>query len=754
MRLLILVPILLLISCAPKEEPESKAEVEKYDTTIRWTSFGIPHVEANDWESLGFGFSYAVAADAICVLAEEVVTVNGERSKYFGDENEENVNKDAFHKALLDEESIVFHQSRSDEKMRGMNAGYIAGYNHYLDVNAGKLPEKCNNKPWVRHITSDDVSRIAIGVGIRYGLGRVTKEIANAKPVIDAAGLQPLPRLIPDASVIGSNAYGIGGDLTENGKAILLGNPHYPWSGPSRFHLAHITIPGELDIMGAGLYTTTSVALGFTRHVAWTHTVSTALRFTFYQLDLNPDDPMVYQYGDETREIKPVKVTVDKLVDGKLTPVEKTIYLSHFGPVVQSEEFPWDNRHAYAIRDVNYENNRSTLQYADMAKATSVDELAQALGNHQGVSFVNTIAADRHGDAFYGDLSSVPNVDKDMLERCKREIEGELNQRLVILNGSDPSCEWKVDPNAAAPGIIPPNEQPSLKTRQYVSNSNDSHWLSNPNERLEGYSPIIGNESGPRSLRTRAGLVFIQEILDSQQKFSSQTVQNIMFNHRNHGAELFLDDVLKVCDNHENLSEACGILSKWDRRHDISSRGAQIYTELWGKLANTPNLYRVPFDADDPVNTPAGINIGDPEISKAVASAIEGAIEILAEAEIPIDAPWGEVHFTERNGEKIGIPGGIGRMGMFSNIFAPRSKGGYTPIVAGNSFIQVATWNEAGDPVVKGILTYSQSQEPESPHYADQTRLYSRSEWIDLPFTDEQIKADLKKTLHLSVPKS
>ena len=750
MRTPLLISLLLVASCAPTKE---STHVEKYDTTIRWTSFGIPHIKANDWESLGFGFSYAVATDAVCVLAEEVVTVNGERSKFFGDKNDKNIYRDAFHKALLDEKNPAYHQERSDEKMNDMLDGYVAGYNHYIDVNAGKLPEKCNNKPWVRHITRKDISKIAIGIGIRYGLGRVTKEIASAKPQLDMADLHPLPELIPAASLIGSNAYGIGGDLTDTGKAILLGNPHYPWSGPSRFHMAHVTIPGEIDIMGVGLYTTAFIAIGFTRDIAWTHTVSTALRFTFYQLDLKPDNPMVYEYGDESRDITSIKVVVDKLEDGKLVPVEKTIFLSHFGPIVQSAELPWDAQHAYAIRDVNYENNRSTLQYIDLAKATSVDELFQTLASHQGVFFVNTIAVDRHGNAFYGDVSSVPNVDSDMLKRCKREIKGTLNQRLVILNGSDPTCEWKNDENAAAPGIIPPDQQPSLTTRQYVTNSNDSHWLSNPNERLEGYSPIIGNESGPRSLRTRAGLVFIQEILDKQQKFSSQTVQDIMFNHRNHGAELFLDDILKACGDIDDLAEACGILGKWDRRHDISSRGAQIYTEFWGKLARTPNLYRTPFDESDPVNTPTGINIDDPEVAKAVVTALTGAVKLLGESEIPLEAPWGEVHFAERNGEKIGIPGGIGGMGMFSNIYAPRKKGGYTPIVAGNSFIQVATWNDDGDPVVKGILTYSQSQDPESAHYADQTRLYSKSEWIDLPFTDEEIKADLKKTLHLNIPK-
>ena len=37
-------------------------------------------------------------------------------------------------------------------------------------------------------------------------------------------------------------------------------------------------------------------------------------------------------------------------------------------------------------------------------------------------------------------------------------------------------------------------------------------------------------------------------------------------------------------------------------------------------------------------------------------------------------------------------------------------------------------------PDVRTILTYSQSTSPESPWFADQTRMFSRKEWVDVPF--------------------
>ncbi|EPN50207.1 penicillin amidase family protein, partial [Pseudomonas syringae pv. actinidiae ICMP 18807] len=51
---------------------------------IRRTGFGVPHIVADDERGLGYGIGYAYAQDNLCLLANEIVTVNGERSRYLG----------------------------------------------------------------------------------------------------------------------------------------------------------------------------------------------------------------------------------------------------------------------------------------------------------------------------------------------------------------------------------------------------------------------------------------------------------------------------------------------------------------------------------------------------------------------------------------------------------------------------------------------------------------------------------------------
>jgi acyl-homoserine-lactone acylase len=88
---------------------------------------------------------------------------------------------------------------------------------------------------------------------------------------------------------------------------------------------------------------------------------------------------------------------------------------------------------------------------------------------------------------------------------------------------------------------------------------------------------------------------------------------------------------------------------------------------------------------------------------------------------------------------------------MFSVMAAKLTpEKGYTPIITGNSWMQVVTWDDAGKVDARGILAYSQSEEADSPYNADQTQLYSRGQWLKLPFSEGEIAADPQlRTLQL-----
>jgi acyl-homoserine-lactone acylase len=66
---------------------------------------------------------------------------------------------------------------------------------------------------------------------------------------------------------------------------------------------------------------------------------------------------------------------------------------------------------------------------------------------------------------------------------------------------------------------------------------------------------------------------------------------------------------------------------------------------------------------------------------------------------------------------------------------------GYAPIAYGSSYIHTVTFTESG-PDARALITYSESTDPESPHYADVTKLFSRSGWVKMPFAEGDIRRD------------
>jgi acyl-homoserine-lactone acylase len=762
-RLLAGAAALMLAACS--ESPLSgsapaltESSDSRYDVQIRWTSYGIPHVKADDWASLGYGFAYATAHDAICTIARDVLMVNGELAVNFG-EQDGNFASDVFHRSVLDDSMIARYRAGQSTQALAFAEAYVDGYNRYLRDHAADLPPDCAGADWVRPLTELDVDKLSVGVGIRYGLGLFLREMANAAPPGEAVAL--LDSDFTAESGIGSNAVAMGRDVTASGRGMLLGNPHYPWQGSSRFHMIHTTIPGELDVMGVSLYTTNRIAIGFNHDVAWTHTVSTGMRSTLYRLELDPADPTRYRYGDDYRDMQRVNIEVPvRNVEGGITTRNHQVFMSHYGPLVVSNQLPWTATSAFAIRDVNLFNDRQAHTYDALHLARNMDDVEAAL-SEQGVSWVNTIAADRDGTAFYADISVVPNVDGELIGRCRVPVEG-VPSRVVLLDGADPACEWYESATSKIPGAMPADSMPRIRRNDYVHNANDSYWLSTPRAPLEGYSPIIGNELAEVSLRTRAGLVFIEEALAAGDTMRPEHLQQMLFSHRHFGAELFLDQVLGICAAvtapvlHEgqavDLSSACAVLSAWDRREDINSRGAHVWREFWRRAARIPDRYQVPFDVNDPMHTPRDLAVDNAAVRDALLQALAAAQTFFEQRSIALDAPLGELQFEPRGDERIAIPGGEGGAGMWSVITAPfnEAANAYSPIIHGNSYMQVISWDDNGRVDARAILSYSQSEDPRSPHFADQTRLYAQSQWVKLPFYEEDILADPQlRTLRL-----
>jgi acyl-homoserine-lactone acylase len=112
------------------------------------------------------------------------------------------------------------------------------------------------------------------------------------------------------------------------------------------------------------------------------------------------------------------------------------------------------------------------------------------------------------------------------------------------------------------------------------------------------------------------------------------------------------------------------------------------------------------------------------------------------------------VQGVHRNGQFIPLPGGpADPNGEFNAMLDNYDVGpdfvagkGFPEVNMGSSFIQAVSWNNGACPVGGTVLTYSQSDDPENPHYADQTRLFSQQRWVPDRFCTASVLQDTKRT--------
>ncbi|MFD7095027.1 penicillin acylase family protein [Streptomyces xanthophaeus] len=768
------------------EAEAASASAGRLSAVVRYTEHGIPHILAKDYAGLGFGTGWAQAADQVCVLADGFVTVAGERSRWFGPDAApdgslssatKNLSSDLYFKGVREAGTVekllaAPAPAGPSGKVKELMRGWAAGYNAWLAQNPVTDPA-CKGAGWVRPVTAADVAARGFAVSVLGGQGRGIDGITAARPPGPAAApgspAAPQPETDPAAAAeaareffdttrydMGSNAVAFAGSTTKSGSGLLLGNPHYPWHGGRRFWQSHQTIPGELNVSGGSLLGTTVVNIGFNEKVAWSHTVSTGTPLNLHQLALDPADPTAYLVDGKPEKMTPRTVTVP--VPGG-DPVTRTQWWTRYGPVVTALgaglPLPWTAGTAYALNDPNAANLRGSDTALAMGRSRSVAGIQEALRRTQGLPWVNTVAADSAGGTLFTQSQVLPRITDELAARCSTPL-GRATypaSGLAVLDGSRADCAPGSDPDAVQPGVFGPGKAPTLRDAPYAENSNDSAWLANAQQPLTGYERVWGNEGTPRSLRTR-GAVEDVAAMAAKGRLTVADLQAQQFADRAPAGDLAAADAAAACaalpggtatagdGSAVDVSAACAVLAGWDRTADADSRGALLFDRFWRKLtASTPakDLWLVPFSAADPVGTPRTLNRAAPGVARALADTV---VELRA-AGIALDAPLGEHQFVVRGGKKLPVGGGTEALGVWNKIEAQwnAAAGGYAEVVHGSSHVQAVGWDGSRCPVARTLLTFSQSSNPNSPFYADQTGLFSQERWVTSRFCERDILA-------------
>jgi acyl-homoserine-lactone acylase len=767
----------------------------RYEATVVKTEYGIPHITADSWGALGFGEAYMAAEDHVCNMALALVQSRGESAAVFGPgPRNRNVSRDIVVKALGIPDRAGEALAAQEPQIKEWIEGYTAGYNQFVNERAGKFGSWCDEATWVRPVTATEF--MAQYVTLVYTLPRIAGAITAAAPPAPQAETSPAIAALEVAPPLGdtltemklrdmgSNAWAIASERSENGKGLLLANPHYPWYGIARFWEKHLTIPGVYDAYGAGLIGAPGVAIGFNEAVGWSHTVSNSKRTVIYQLTLNPDNPLQYRWENGWRDLSSVEVSVSVKTPDGLGDKTHAVWFSHHGPLMALPGLTDDPFTVFAVRDANEANLHTFAQWQAMGSATSMDEFIDAHRSYNAMPWVNTIAASADGRAVYIDNSNVGALSEEAILSWHNTLKAVpklqylyLARGLVILDGSQQSNEW-LETSSPVPHTEPFERRPLIESDQYVFNSNDSYWLSDPDKPAAALSPLYGPTMTPRSVRTRMNIALLRANspyghAGDDRKLNRDEMQTALFSNESLTADMLLPELLDACETNPersietdtiDLTEACKVLAAWDRRFNSESRGAVLFREWITKYPADEtylgsSLFQQPFNPMEAATTPSGLANADLALDR-----LARAVRLLDNEGIGLDTALGNLQIGHRYGRQYPIHGGnrhegianlqmstsIGNnptetpiftgSGEFAGDSDSLSKSGYN-VVHGSSFIMTLGWSDVG-PEAEAILSYSQSGDPESPHFDDQTQLYAEKSWRPVRFTPTDIETN------------
>ena len=229
-----------------------------------------------------------------------------------------------------------------------------------------------------------------------------------------------------------------------------------------------------------------------------------------------------------------------------------------------------------------------------------------------------------------------------------------------------------------------------------------------------------------------------------------------------------------------DLTEACATLASWGGTVRLDDPGAALWREFigsgvftWDDTVEAGQLFGTPFDASDPVYTPRDLAPAPASGEDPVLQALAHAAWLLGSAGFAVDTPYRDAQYQIRGDEHLPVPGGTFWEGVIE--IASFDAGGNGTLIPepdygeelnplthlradgyamndGNSFVLAVELGATG-PQARAIMTYSESEDPASPHFADQTRLYGEETLRAVRFEEADILADpALEELHLSLP--
>lgn len=684
-------------------------------TEIIRDQWGIPHVYGKTDADAVFGMVYAQCEDDFTRVESNYINAMGRMAEVKGVSH---VYHDLRMKLFIDEDIVKEEFKKSPTWLQELMVAWADGINFYLHSNSEVKPLLITKfEPWMALTFSEG----SIGGDIEtIALNPLRSFYEKGEP--SAIALEERDFEIEPK---GSNGFAIAPQLTQNGNALLLINPHTSFYFRPEMHM--VSEEG-LNAYGAVTWGQFFIYQGFNEYNGWIHTSSKADAIDHYAFTVEEKEGKYhYRFGGDWRPLKEKTITL-KYKDGDGFSEKKIVaYYSHHGPVIREENGKW-----IAI-SLMVERVKALTQSYTRTKTKNHQEFRSTMDLKTNSSN-NTVYADRDGNIAYYHGNFIPKRNPDFDWRN-------------TVDGSNPDTDWQ--------GLH------SLDEMIFIFNPRNG-WIQNCNSTpftaAGRFSPKKENYPAYMAwdLENARGLNAVR-VLEDQKDLTLESLITTAYEPTLMAFKPLVPSLVKAFENLPDtdlrkilLLQPLGVLASWDLKTGVESVGTTLGV-FWANqlMADARDLER-PWDAYI-------FDFLAKETSDAMKiAAFEKALERLKSDFGTWEMPWGEVNRFQRiSGEieprfddtQASFPVGMnssmwGSLAAYGSRPYPNTKKWYGNV--GNSFVAVVEFGEKVK--AKSLLAGGQSGNPDSPHFKDQAEMYAQGKFKDVSFYREDVVKNTKRT--------
>ncbi|MGD2182586.1 acylase [Lusitaniella coriacea] len=641
-------------------------------TEILWDTWGVPHIFATNAPELFQAFGWAQMESHGDLLLHLYGQARGRAAEYWGEE--ELASDEQVWRMGIPDRAQKWYDAQNSE-IRSYLDAFAQGINSYAAEHPNKISDPLKV---VLPVTGTDI------------LAHIQRVVHFTFLIAAEVSVQPGIKQWQ----AGSNAWAIAPSQSATGNALLLTNPHLPWSDRFLLYEAHLNSP-EIDAYGCTPVGMPLFVMAFNDYLGWAHTVNQHNGWGLYELSLTKGG---YRFDGEVRplatEVKTLKV---KQPDGTLRETPLSISRSIHGPLISQK-----GDRAIALKVVGLDEPGIVEQYWNMARSRNLQEFETALKPLQ-IPLFTVLYGDRDGHILHLFNGQIP----------VRPV-GDWDDWMHPMPGDTPATLWtKTHPYSDLPRVLDP-------TSGWLQNANDPPWTTT-------FPPALNPDDYPSYFSSQLMKFRAQQsvkLLQNNLPLTLEKLIELKFSSESELANRILKDLITATQNQGSdlAKEAATVLSAWDRKTDAASQGAVLFA-FWAEAMNLPDssVLATPWSPQNPLNTPQGL--ANP--TKAVAT-LDRVARQVKDAYGTLNVAWGDV-FRLRLGD-VDLParGGSGDLGIFSVLQFTPAESGQFQAAFGDTYIAAI---EFSDPIrAKVLLPYGNATQPGSPHRGDQLSLYLNRE--------------------------